>query len=68
MKRKMLIAGLCVVFLLILVVASGPLLVRLGLLKTVFYIQNDDAGRVRIVYAVVRGAFRSGYNGINEEG
>ena len=53
MKRKLFIAGLCVLAVLILLVASGPLLVRLGLLKSVFYIQNDDSGRVRIVYATV---------------
>lgn len=54
MKRKIWIPVLCLVFLLILLVVSGPLLVRLGLLKTVFYIQKDETGRLRIVRATVQ--------------
>lgn len=56
MKRKLLIAALCGLAVLILLVASGPLLVRLGLLKMVFYIQKDEAGHVRLVYAPVQPA------------
>lgn len=53
MKRKLFVAALCVLVVLILIVVSGPLLARLGLLKTVFYIQNDESGHIRIVRATV---------------
>ncbi len=56
MKRKLLVAVLCVLAALILIVISGPLLVRLGLLKTVFSIQTDESGHVRIVRATVESA------------
>lgn len=53
MKRKLLLAGLCVLAVLILLAASGPLLVRLGLLKTVFHIHKDASGHTRLVRATV---------------